>query len=209
MKYIATNCFKAIATTLVIVLLATYRRNPASKIQTKPNTGPPPGFVVRATKKDRYTHVPEISQRTFYIPPNDDFRLPVIRALRSLGWKMATDKFTAQLIWEKFETKKRYAVLLPWQRYNHIPGFQSWDRKDLFAKGFQDYRTRNPEKKLYFLPETYTLGTEDGQLAFEERLQLGGLKQPWVLKVRQAMQQLHVFFVQTCSSLTSLGSEYQ
>jgi len=79
--------------------------------------------------------------------------------------------------------RHRYSQLHPWQRYNHIPGFPAWDRKDNFARGFQEYRERNPEKKLDFLPETYTLGNEEGRLAFEERLNNGGLEQPWVLKV--------------------------
>jgi hypothetical protein len=137
--------------------------------------------------------VPETCKRTFHIPATADFRLPVIRALRSLGWRMATNEQTAHLVWDKYVQRKRYTALHPWQRYNHIPGFESWDRKDMFAKGFQDYRTRHPEKSLYFLPETYILGTEDGQLAFEERLKNGGLKEPWVLKVREVEAMTFIF----------------
>lgn len=181
-KYLATHGLKVAAITIVAVLLVAFK-NPTSTRRSRLHIGPPSGFVVRPTKKERYTRVPETCKRTFHIPASADFRLPVIRALRSLGWRMATNEQTAHLIWDKFVQRKRYSALHPWQRYNHIPGFESWDRKDLFAKGFQDYRKRHPEKSLYFLPETYILGTEEGQLAFEERLKNGGLKQPWVLKI--------------------------
>ena len=75
-----------------------------------------------------------------------------------------------------------YSQLYPWQRLNQIPGFQNWNLKDGFAKGFQEYQERNPGKKLLFLPETYVLDNA-GQQAFEQRLDNGGMEQPWVLKV--------------------------
>jgi hypothetical protein len=146
--------------------------------------GPPAGLVVRPTVRKQYTPVPENCKRTFYVASYVDFRLPVIRTLRSLGWTMTTNERTAHVIWDKLVQKERYIRLHPWQRYNHIPGFGSWDRKDGFAKGFQEYRARNPGKRLSFLPETYVLGNEEGQRAFEQRLDKGGMDQPWVLKVR-------------------------
>jgi hypothetical protein len=155
-----------------------------SQVHNVPYTGPPASLVVRPSVQKQYTPVPKNCKRTFYIASYVDFRLPVIRTLRSLGWTMTTNDRTAHVIWDKLVQKARYPRLHPWQRYNHIPGFSSWDRKDGFAKGFQEYRERNPAKKLSFLPETYILGTEEGQRAFEQRLDNGGIEQPWVLKVR-------------------------
>jgi hypothetical protein len=144
---------------------------------------PPPDLVVRAEKRSHYHPVPKNYKYTFFVSSNGEFRLPVTRALRSLGFKMTKDVGTAHIIWDKWVQTKRYTTLHAWQRYNHIPGFQIWDNKDTFAQGFEAYQKRNAEKKLYFLPETYFLGNEKGLVAFEKRLKNGGMHQPWVLKV--------------------------
>ena len=96
---------------------------------------------------------------------------------------MATNESTAHVIWDNIIRTERYSRLHPWQRLSHIPGFESWNRKDGFAQGFREYQERNPGKMLLFLPETYVLANEKDQQAFEQRLDKGGMQQPWVLKV--------------------------
>jgi hypothetical protein len=97
---------------------------------------------------------------------------------------MTSNATTAHVIWDTSLLTKRDSRLHPWQRCNQIPGFRSWNSKDGFAKGFQEYQERNPGKKLLFLPETYVLANEEDLQAFEQRLHNGGMEQPWVLKVR-------------------------
>ena len=143
--------------------------------------GPPAGLVIRPTVRTKYVHVPENCKHTFHVPDYVRYALPVVRTLRGLGWTMATNASTAHVIWD-YAGLARYSGLHPWQRIGQIPGHQSWDHKDRFRKGFQEYQERKPGKQLSFLPETYVLDSE-GQRAFEQRLDKGGMGQPWVLKV--------------------------
>ena len=148
-------------------------------------TRPPAGLVVRPKVRTQYTHVPENYKHTFHVPNLVHFRITIIRTLRGLGWTMTSNETTAHVIWDTYVVNKdRPSRLHPWQRCNQIPGFQSWNLKDGFAKGFQEYQERNPGKKLLFLPETYVLANEEDLQAFEQRLHNGGMEQPWVLKVR-------------------------
>ena len=146
-------------------------------------TVPPAGVVARPTARTQHIPVPEHYRHTFYVHDHVHFRPPIIRTLRSLGWTMATNESTAHVIWDNIVRKGRYSQLHPWQRLSLIPGFESWNRKDGFAQGFREYQERNPGKKLLFLPETYVLANEKDQQAFEQRLDKGGMQQPWVLKV--------------------------
>lgn len=51
------------------------------------------------------------------------------------------------------------------------------------ATGFRDYAIRTTNSsRLFFLPETYDLSENAQRAEFQERLNQGGMHQPWVLK---------------------------
>lgn len=145
--------------------------------------GPPSDLIVRRTSNTPIIKVPEENKHTFYVR-GKMYRLPIVRALRSLGWQLTMDSTQARFLWSHLPQNRRFKVLKRWQRFNQIAGSISWNRKDSFAAGFHEHKERNPNKNLYFVPETYTLGIPESLDAFEKRLKdEGGLEQPWVLKV--------------------------
>lgn len=143
--------------------------------------GPPKDMVVRG-RHSKYASVPAESFHTFFLEGNTPFRSTVIRAFRSRGWTKALSAEEAHFIWDKVEHSKRYAQLKSWQRYNHIPRFGAWDKKNQFAEGFKEYYNMHPTF-TQMIPETYRLTDEQERQALEERLfKGGGLDEPWVLK---------------------------
>eukprot|EP00548_Thalassiothrix_antarctica_P014582 CAMPEP_0194177090 /NCGR_PEP_ID=MMETSP0154-20130528/10942_1 /TAXON_ID=1049557 /ORGANISM="Thalassiothrix antarctica, Strain L6-D1" /LENGTH=536 /DNA_ID=CAMNT_0038891571 /DNA_START=87 /DNA_END=1694 /DNA_ORIENTATION=+ len=144
--------------------------------------GPPSNFIVTG-KLSSYIKVPSKYRKTFFIDPKTSFRRTVIRAFRNRGWRKSEVAETAHMIWDKVVLAKRFTDLKPWQRYDFIPGFSSWDKKDNFIKGFNKYKSRHPEKDLYMIPETYLLDKKEDREAFSKRLyDNNGLSIPWVLK---------------------------
>ena len=143
--------------------------------------GPPSDLVVHG-KRPYFAKVPLENRKKFFIPNDVKFRRTVIRAFRNRGWSKSDTFEGAHIIYTKGEETDYYLELKPWQRYNHIPGFSHWDKKDGFIKGFTAYKENNPTRPLRFLPETYRLRSKTDRTRFENRLDSGGLDQPWVLK---------------------------
>lgn len=154
----------------------------AKQTSFQKSRGPPPTFQVQP-KYASYTKVPEKSRRTYYVDTHTKYKATAIRALRNIGWRRTNDYETAQLIWDKTMDSEYFSELKAWQRYNHIPGVESWDDKDNFIEGFEQYLRKNPEKKFMMLPETYKISTQQGIRDWRKRLfQHSGMDIPWVLK---------------------------
>mmetsp|Transcript_7704 Transcript_7704/g.11778 ORF Transcript_7704/g.11778 Transcript_7704/m.11778 type:complete len:480 (+) Transcript_7704:104-1543(+) len=131
----------------------------------------------------KFTMTPEESKRTYWVEKNKKINEPIIRAFRDRKWIKVNNYEDAQFLWTYSPDGSFFKTLKPWQRYNHIPGFNHWNNKDTYVAGFKDYERRVPGKDHYFNPETYRLAVEEErqQLAGVLRNQ-GGMNRPWVLK---------------------------
>lgn len=172
-----------IAVSFVVYFCSVWIMNAASNHRAKISPlHAPKGFSVRP-KYSSYTKVPPANRRTYYVDEYGLYPYPAIRAFNKLGWKRQIDPTQAQIVWDKMITQYDPEKLKPWQRFNHFPGWQYWDSKMGFAKGFDAYARKHPNKNLYFLPETYLVSTSQGLQKFKKRMyQQGGMNLPWVFK---------------------------
>lgn len=122
------------------------------------------------------------SKKLFYVEGDNKINQPPTRALRIQGWKKTDHPEEAHVIWTYVATSWWFDMLLPHQRYNHIPNHNLWNEKDSFISYMLDYALLSG-KELAAVPETYRLDEEEGIVRFKKRLfEEGGLDTPWVLK---------------------------
>jgi hypothetical protein len=160
--------------------------------------GPPKDLVVHG-KRDFYTPCPPAYRKRAYISITDSFNLH--RAFRFNGWAVTTDPDDvyageAHILFRRGAIKHWTSGLQPWQRFSRIPGFvEHIDSKDGFVAGFRRLQARHhkmtgsDENLIYFLPETYRLGTLTDRISFAETLKADSdrsLHRPWVLKKTHA-----------------------
>mmetsp|Transcript_36820 Transcript_36820/g.41984 ORF Transcript_36820/g.41984 Transcript_36820/m.41984 type:complete len:519 (-) Transcript_36820:538-2094(-) len=164
-----------------LLLFTITRKSISSRSRVR---GPPSNYIVRPYKRSSYTSVPLEYRRTYYVDRETTYKATAIRAFRNIGWRRSSNDTTAQIVWDKTVDDEYFPLLQPWQRYNHIPGVYSWDNKDNFIRGFEEYKRKyHPHKKLRMLPETYQISTKLGIQRWRERLfQHDGMNEPWVLK---------------------------
>jgi hypothetical protein len=148
----------------------------ASPIVDAPN----PSIVIQ-TEPKKFTEVPKQHEKTFYWD-GKVVTMPLVRSLRSRGWRRVNEKEDAHFIYQYATDKELSTKLKPWQRFSHIPGIRHWNTKDLIVDGFNVYHEKTGND-LFFLPETYRLNVPEDVKAFEHRLNKEkGASSPWVLK---------------------------
>jgi len=124
---------------------------------------------------------PEEYKKTFWIE-GKKINQAVARAIRMKGWRKSDKPEEAQVIWTYVSTTHWYKELQPWQRYNHIPNYKSWNQKDSFVTYMLNYQIASG-KPLPAVPETYRLDEDVELKKFQKRLfKEGGMDIPWVLK---------------------------
>lgn len=125
---------------------------------------------------------PEEFKKTFFVDGRSKINQPPARALRMQGWRKTDYYEEAQVIWTYAAKTSWFNELQPWQRYNHIPNYKSWNQKDSFVTHMMNY-SATTGKEIVALPETYRLDEEVGLAQFKRRLfEEGALDSPWVLK---------------------------
>lgn len=139
--------------------------------------------VQPATVPSKMTPVPDRYRKTFYYD-GETIEQPVARALRSRGWQQVDDRDNAHVIYTYANNAHWSNTLQPWQRFNYIPGYRKWNKKDSFAYYYKQWEARHSHRQpSVYVPETYLLTeSEEEILAFAKVLKDGGSKYPWVHK---------------------------
>jgi hypothetical protein len=168
--------------------------------------------VQPSTRPSRMTPVPAQYHKTFYYD-GSKLSQPVARALRSRGWQQVDSKKNAHIIYTYSNNADWAATLKPWQRFNYIPGYRKWNKKDDFAYYYKLWEAEHKDRpRSVYVPETYLLtDSKEEILAFAKVLKEGGSKYPWVHKqanVNQgkvSMRKTNVFDQRTCGEAASCG----
>jgi hypothetical protein len=129
------------------------------------------------------TPVPNQYRKTFYYD-GSKLSMPIARAFRSRGWQLVDDTENAHVIYTYSNHADWAQELQPWQRFNYIPGYKKWNKKDEFAYYYKVWEHEHPERpKSVYVPETYLLTESEQEIrAFQKVLNEGGSKYPWVHK---------------------------
>lgn len=132
----------------------------------------------------KFVPVPEQSRKLFWVRKDIHYKLyePVIRAFHSRGYSLTKDFDRAHILWSDHPFSKLYNNTKPWQRNSWVPNIRLWDDKDSMAYHMNEYYAKKGEKALHSFPESYLLHKEDDLRRFQQRLQEGGINDPWVLK---------------------------
>jgi hypothetical protein len=135
------------------------------------------------TGASKMTPVPSQHRKTFYYD-GDEISQPIARALRSRGWQQVDSEENAHLIYTYSNYAELAATLQPWQRFNYIPGYRKWNKKDTFAYYYKKWEAQHKDRSpSVYVPETYLLTESEEEIqAFAKVLQNGGSKYPWVHK---------------------------
>lgn len=139
--------------------------------------------VQPSTRPSKMTPVPSPYRKTFYYD-GDKISQPIARALRSRGWQQVDSTTNAHLIYTYSNYADWAATLQPWQRFNYIPGYRKWNKKDTFAYYYKKWEREHTDRHpSVYVPETYLLTESEEEIqAFAKVLQNGGSKYPWVHK---------------------------
>ena len=139
--------------------------------------------IIMTPKIGKLTPTPEQFKRTYWVE-QEKINEPITRAFRDRKWTKVNNWEDAQFVWTySVDPDNWEEPFQPWQRTNHIPGNNLWNRKDTFVEGFKEYEKQMPGKDHYFNPETYMLAEEDDRELFHKVLtRQGGMNRPWVLK---------------------------
>jgi hypothetical protein len=79
-------------------------------------------------------------------------------ALRSRGWQQVDSKKNAHIIYTYSNNADWAATLKPWQRFNYIPGYRKWNKKDDFAYYYKLWEAEHKDRpRSVYVPETYLL----------------------------------------------------
>lgn len=134
----------------------------------------------RPTKK---TPVPPEHRKSFYCD-GSKLTQPITRALRSRGFQQVDSKKNAQIIYTYSNKAEWGETLKPWQRFNYIPDYKKWNKKDSFAYYYKEWESKHPDRQASpYVPETYLLTENTAEIkAFAKVLKEGGSKYPWVHK---------------------------
>jgi hypothetical protein len=135
------------------------------------------------TRSSKMTPVPSVHRKTFYYD-GDKISQPIARAFRSRGWQQVDSPRNAHVIYTYSNNADWAATLQPWQRFNYIPGYRKWNKKDTFAYYYKQWEARHQDRPpSMYVPETYLLTESEREIkAFAKVLQNGGSKYPWVHK---------------------------
>jgi hypothetical protein len=141
------------------------------------------------TRPSKMTPVPSQYRKTFYYD-GDKITQPIARALRSRGWQQVDSETDAHLIYTYSNNADWATTLQPWQRFNFIPGYRKWNKKDTFAYYYKQWEAQHKNQPpSVFVPETYLLTESEEEIqAFANVLQNGGSKFPWVHKLANVNQ---------------------
>ncbi|KAG7372599.1 tubulin-tyrosine ligase family protein [Nitzschia inconspicua] len=148
------------------------KKTPLKRVQ--PATRTPPKIM---------TPVPSKYRKTFYYD-GEEISQPVARAFRSRGWQRVDSTKNAHMIYTYSNNPDWATTLKPWQRFNFIPGYRKWNKKDTFAYYYKQWEAKhNDRPPSVYVPETYLLtDSKEEILAFAKVLKTGGSKYPWVHK---------------------------
>ena len=90
------------------------------------------------------------------------------RLLNENGFKGAGSSKNWTIYWSSAVIKnEQYKALLPYQKANHFPNSFYLTRKDLMNKAISKMQIRHGQSNFGFLPKTYILPAEIGQLEEE------------------------------------------
>jgi hypothetical protein len=138
--------------------------------------------VQPASQPKKMTPVPDAVHKTFYYD-GEKLSMPVARAFRSRGYRLVDDTKDAHIIYTYSNNAGWAEDLEPWQRFNYIPGYRKWNKKDKFAYYYKIYELKTNRPPSVYVPETYLLTESEEEVkAFQKVLQEGGSKYPWVHK---------------------------
>ncbi|VEU38683.1 unnamed protein product [Pseudo-nitzschia multistriata] len=136
-----------------------------------------------------FTPVPPQFRKTFYYD-GKKISQPIARALRSRGWVRVDDTDNAHLIYTYYNEADWATELLPWQRFNYIPGLEKWNRKSDFVYYYKQYEEATGKPPSVYVPESYMLTENKKEVeAFRHVLEKGnGKNYPWVHKLSNVNQ---------------------
>jgi hypothetical protein len=92
-----------------------------------------------------FAPVPEAAMKTFFYD-NQKISMPVIRALRSRGWKKVDEIEDAQMIYTYKQMEELGDDLEKWQRFNLIPNASLWNDKWSFAQRYKEWEGEQKRK---------------------------------------------------------------
>ncbi|KAG7343438.1 tubulin-tyrosine ligase family protein [Nitzschia inconspicua] len=149
------------------------KKTPLKRVQPADTRIPP----------EKMTPVPSKYRKTFYYD-GEEISQPVARAFRSRGWQRVDSTINAHMIYTYSNNPDWATTLKPWQRFNFIPGYRKWNKKDTFAYYYKQWEAKhNDRPPSVYVPETYLLTDSTEEiLAFAKVLKTGGSKYPWVHK---------------------------
>jgi hypothetical protein len=131
--------------------------------------------------------VPPKHRKTFYYD-GKKISQPIARAYRSRGWTQVDGPANAQWIYTYNSNGSWGKGLQKWQRFNWTPDYQKWNSKAEFAYYYKQFE-RKTKRVSQYVPETYMLSdSEEDALQFQQVLEQGGAKYPWVLKAGRINQ---------------------
>jgi len=112
---------------------------------------PPDDDTIPANKNKNHRRkvfapVPEAALKTFFYD-NQKISMPVIRALRSRGWKKVDEVEDAQMIYTYKQKEQLGEDLEQWQRFNLIPNASLWNDKWSFVQRYKEWEAEQKRKQ--------------------------------------------------------------